>query len=139
MIGTYVMSLGLLGLSGLLIDQHRRVWADAREDLAAGSPLHRFARSQFRRRMIGSSMIGVVGALIALHPIIPREPEWVVVYIASLLLGCLAIFTAGLIDALAGARHYRRARLEDRLKQAKLAFELQQQAKRTGERRSDDA
>lgn len=126
MIAPFVTSLALLTLAGLLIDQHRRAWSAAQDDPEIDEPKRMYAYRQYRRRMLGSSLIGAEGALIAFQPIVPHEPVWISVYVAALVLGCLAIVIAGLLDALAGAKFYRRARLEDRLKQAALAFELEQ-------------
>lgn len=123
MTAAFCVSAVLLGLAGLLIDQHRRAYPRA----AAGGDARsrRFAASQYRRRMVGSSTIGVVGALFGVQRLVPETPLWMAVYLAALLGGCMVILLCGLADALAGAKFYRRARLEDRLEQAALAFELE--------------
>lgn len=149
MIVPFAISLTLLGLSGLLIDQHRRArWRAEREhndqrrsaqsDDRSRARSFAFACWQYRRRMVGSSTIGVVGALFALLPIIPREPLPMTAYVAALVFGCLVIFLCGVLDAVAGARFYRRAKLEDRLQQAALAVEIERR-ERLGSTTADDA
>lgn len=123
MIAHATVTLLLLGLSGLLIDQHRRARLSA--DHEPDARFATFCRKQFRRRMIGSATIGWVGVLLALYPVVPREPRWMAAYLAALLLSVGTILICGILDAFAGMQFYRRVRLEDRLKQAALALELE--------------
>ncbi|MEM8866246.1 MAG: hypothetical protein AAGF31_11940 [Planctomycetota bacterium] len=129
MIGIAIISLTLLTLSGVLIDQHRRAWFVLQADKETDKRGRRFGLLQYRRRMVGSSTIGLVGALIAVHPVVPRVPLWAALYLAVLVSCCVTILICGLLDALAGARFYKQVQLEERLKQATLAFELQQAQK----------
>ena len=64
MIATSIVSLLLIGLSGVMLDMHRRSWQNAQQnkDLTPGT--RRFALSQYRRRMQASGIIGVLGAAI---------------------------------------------------------------------------
>ncbi|MEM6329877.1 MAG: hypothetical protein AAF790_06480 [Planctomycetota bacterium] len=136
---TALLSLLLLGLSGWLIDQHRTVWAQARGAAPPGGRRLRFARGQFWRRMISSSTIGLVGLLVALRPVVPREPLPMTVYLAALLLGCLLIVAGGVADAYAGARFYRETVRRQRVRQAELAVELLAAHKDRGEASAEDA
>jgi hypothetical protein len=125
MILAFVFSLALLGLSGLLIDSHRRSWrlADGANDLAA--PTKQFAFSQYRRRMQASGTIGLIGLAIGIYPIVPRRPAPMALYLAALLAGCAWIMLMALLDTLATRQHYRRIRREHVSAQLKLAMELQ--------------
>ena len=62
MIATYIVSLLLIGLSGVLLDMHRRSWRAAEQDASLSASDRRFARSQYRRRTQASGIIGVLGA-----------------------------------------------------------------------------
>lgn len=132
MIGTYVVSLLLLALSGLLIDTHRRAWQrqQAQADLSESN--RRFAYRQYRRRMLASATIGVVGALIGVHPVVPRQPAWMASYLAILLLLCLWILIAGMMDAAAGALQYRKERRKQLASHAKLTRELCEASEKPG-------
>lgn len=131
MFATYILSLALLGLSGMLIDIHRRSWhrQQTQEDLSERDL--KYAHRQFRRRMMASATIGVVGALIAIRPIVPREPIWMACYLGLMLLCCLWILCAGMIDAAAGALQYRHSRRQQIASQLKLTQELYEAAKKT--------
>jgi len=124
MIAQFAMSLGLLTLSGWLIDRHRREWSEAQADSTATPRLQKFSRAKHRRRMLASSTIGVVGGLIAIDPLIPRTPTWMGVYLVLLVLCFLNILLQGIVDAVAGARLYREVRTEQRAKQARMAWQL---------------
>lgn len=127
-------SLGLIALSGWLIDQHRRVWSQAKTDHSLAARDRRFSRVQFWRRMIASSTIGVVGVLIALKQVIPEEPLPVALYLAALLLACLVILGGGVVDAYANARFHHRTLRRRQRRQARMMLELVQAAEQTGGR-----
>ncbi|MEO0530819.1 MAG: hypothetical protein AAF266_09645 [Planctomycetota bacterium] len=130
MLGTSILSLVLLSLSGLLLDSHRRDWRDAREnDLATAA--YRFARSRFLRRCVATCSIAIVGVLIALWPVTPRLPFWVLGYAAALASLAALIFTLGVGDAWASAR-FHRAETQEQLfeHRARLAEALEEQRAR---------
>jgi len=108
MLITVVISLALLGLSGLLIDSHRRSWRAARQNDNLSDRDRRYAQSQYRRRMQASGIIGVLGAAIGLYPMIPREPGPMAFYLASLVSACACIMLLAFLDAWATRQHYRR-------------------------------
>lgn len=124
MIPTFMLSLILLGLSGLLIDSHRRGWHAADASTALSARDKRFALSQYRRRMQASSMIGVMGAAIAVWPIIPRQPGPMAMFMGALLAACGWIMMLALLDAWATRQHYRRLRDENLAAHVRLAREL---------------
>lgn len=125
MLATNVFSLLLFGISGLLLDSHRR----ARQRLLATDDLDeralRFATSQYRRRMLASATIGVVAAGIAIRPLIPPRPAPMTIYLLLLVLSCGWILLLALVDALATGRYYRRLRGKHVAAEVKLARELQ--------------
>ncbi len=129
MMASSLLSLGLLALSGWLIDQHRNAWRTIQGDGSLDSHYQHFARGQYRRRMIASSAIGVVAVLLALHMVVPQRPIPMTLYLASLMIGCLVIFAGGVFDAFAGARYLRQTQRREARRQAKLAIELLQASK----------
>jgi hypothetical protein len=74
MIATWIFSLLLIGLSGWMLDWHRRSWQKAAADKSISESERRYALSQFRRRVQASSIIGVLGVAIAIGPVVPRRP-----------------------------------------------------------------
>lgn len=136
MIATSIFSLLLLGISGLLLDSHRR----ARQRVAISDldeRAKRFSASQYRRRMLASGTIGGVGVAIALGPLIPRQLGPMVAYLVLLLSACVWIVLLGLIDLWATRWYYRRLRGEHVAAEIKLARELEaarEQAGRDAER-----
>lgn len=124
MLSVYALSLLLIGLSGVLIDSHRRSWQCARQDNASSDRDRRFALAQYRRRMQASAIIGLLGAAIGVWPIVPRTPFWMTVYLAALLGTCAAIFALALLDIVASQQNVRRLRGEQLAAQAKLAHEM---------------
>jgi hypothetical protein len=124
MIVIYVTSLLLIGLSGAMLDSHRRSWQAAQVDTKLSERDRRFARSQYRRRTQASSIIGVLGAAIAIWPLIPREPWILLLYLASMAGACLAIVLLAAVDVVATRQNYARLRSEQLAAQVKLAREL---------------
>ncbi len=109
MLAALLVSLLLFVLAGVLLDAHRQDWRRTVEGIAEGSAdtaSHRFARSRYVRRCFASGSIAVVGGLVAVWPITPREPFWVAVYTAVLILLAVAIFSLGIADACASSRRY---------------------------------
>jgi hypothetical protein len=125
MYSIYVISLVLMGLSGVLLDSHRRSWRSAQQDAELSDRDRRFALGQYRRRMQASSIIGGLGAAIGMSPIIPRTPLWIAVYLASLVGACACILILALLDLVASQQNFRRLRSEQLTAEAKLARELQ--------------
>lgn len=127
----YAISLSLIGLSGVLIDSHRRSWRAARQDETLGARERRFARSQYLRRMQASSIIGLVGAAIGVRPLIPPEPFPMAVYLATLVGACACIMLLALLDVWATRQHFLRIRDEQLTAEAKLAIELRRATRST--------
>ena len=121
---TYAISLLLIGLSGVLLDLHRRGWRSAQHDAALSDGDRRFARSQYRRRTQASGIIGVLGAAIGLWPVIPPRPWPMAIYVASLGSTCVAIMLLAAIDAWASRQNFVRLQSEQLAAQIKLAREL---------------
>jgi hypothetical protein len=126
---TYFLSLLLIGLSGLLLDLHRRGWRSAQQDLALSDRDRRFAQSQYRRRTKASGIIGILGAAIGLGPLIPPRPWPMAIYVASLGGSCAAIMLLAAIDAWASRQNFVRLQSEQLAAQIKLARELSRDAK----------
>lgn len=119
-----ITGLLLLGLSGLLIDAHRRTW----RAVQAGDKLEerdlRAARAQYLRRLRASGTIGVLGALLIVHPLVPQKPLWFTLYVLLLVLLCGWMFLLALVDGFAASLRVRRARRERESLEAKLNREL---------------
>ena len=124
MFGTYVLSLMLLGLSGFMLDMHRRSLRSAQQDPQLATNEHRYALSQYRRRMQASGIIGALGIAIGCWPIVPREPFAYTLYLLSIAGACFAIVFLAAIDAWATRQHFARIRSENVTAQVKLAREF---------------
>ena len=124
MIATWVISLFLIGLSGWMLDWHRRSWRKAEADTSISGSERRYALSQYRRRMQASSIIGVLGVAIAIGPVVPRQPWPLMIYLMSLAAACLAITVLAAIDAWATRQYFARLRSQNLAAQMQLAREL---------------
>jgi hypothetical protein len=124
------ISIALLGLSGVLIDSHRRGWRLARDSEDISESDRRYARAQYRRRMQASGIIGCLGAVIALGPLVPKEPGPMVFYLATLVSACGCILLLAMLDAWATRQHYRRLIGERVTAELRLAAELQRARER---------
>ena len=133
MIATSIVSLLLIGLSGVMLDMHRRSWQNAQQNKDLTPSTRRFALSQYRRRMQASGIIGVLGAAIGCEPLVPREPFWYVLYLVSVTGACFAIVVLALVDAWASRQYFARLRTEHLTAELKLTRELRDA------KRGDDA
>jgi hypothetical protein len=124
MVLTSIISLILIGLSGVLLDSHRRAWRAAQQDATKSERERRFALAQYRRRMQASGIIGVLGAAIGIGPLVPREPWPLVIYLASLSGACGCIMVLAALDVWATRQYYARLRNEQLTAEIKLAREL---------------
>jgi hypothetical protein len=124
MVAIYATSLVLIGLSGLLLDTHRRSWQLAEHDASLSDRDRRFALAQYRRRTKSSAIIGLLGAAIGLEPLVPMRPWPLVVYVASLAGACGCILALAALDAWATRQNYVRLRNEQLAAQLTLAREL---------------
>jgi hypothetical protein len=130
MIGTYVISLLLIGLSGVLLDMHRRSWRSAEQDASLEPSNRRFARSQYRRRSQASGIIGLLGAAIGLGPLVPHEPLPITLYLVAISASCMGIMVLAAIDAWATRQYFARLRGEHLAAQVKLVRELRRDTNR---------
>jgi hypothetical protein len=127
MVATSLLSLLLLALAGVLLDSHRREWAAARgrqQDSEKGVGDYRFARRRVVRRSTATMAIAVVGVVIGLWPVTPREPLWVAAYLAALMTLCVMIFLLGVGDAWASGHHYRAEGRQRMAEQARALAKL---------------
>jgi hypothetical protein len=124
MLMVYAISLLLIGLSGVMLDMHRRSWRAAQEDQTLSERDLRFAQAQHRRRNQASGMIGVLGAAIGVWPIVPAQPWPMVLYVICLAGACLCIMLLAGLDAWATQQNLARLRSEHLAAQIKLAREL---------------
>jgi len=126
---TYVISLVLIGLSGFMLDWHRRSWRAVEQDADVPERQRRFFRSQFRRRMQASGIIGLIGAAIGIKSLVPLRPWPMVLYLLFLAGACACIIVLAGLDAWATRQHYARLRSEQLTAQIKLARELSRETK----------
>jgi hypothetical protein len=124
MLATYVVSLLLIGLSGVLLDMHRRSWREAQGDASLSQGDLRFARSQYKRRMQSSGIIGLLGAAIGVAPLVPHEPMAFALYLAAISIACMAILLLAALDAWATRQNFVRVRSEQLAAQIKLSREV---------------
>jgi hypothetical protein len=137
MIGTFLFSLALFGLSGFLLDWHRRSWRLVPADSSLTTNERRYALSQYRRRTQASAIIGVLGVAVGLAPVVPHRPWPMAIYLASLSGACLAIVVLAAIDAWSTRQYYTRLRDQNLAEQVKLVGDLRE---RSGNRsRNTDA
>jgi len=124
MIATSIFSLLLIALSGWMLDWHRRSWQKAAADTSISDSERRYALSQYRRRMQASSIIGVLGAAIAIGPIVPRRPWPMMIYLISVAGACMAITVLAAIDAWATRQYFARLRSQNLAAHVQLVREL---------------
>jgi hypothetical protein len=129
MFAVCLISLLLIGLSGLMLDMHRRSWRAAQHDRTLSDRDLRFARSQYRRRNQASGMIGVIGAGIAIGPLVPARPWPMALYVVLLAGACLGIMVLAGLDAWATRQNFARLRTEQLAARIKLARELMRDRK----------
>ena len=129
MMMVYAISLLLIGLSGLMLDMHRRSWRSVQQDRTLSDRDVRFARAQYRRRNQASGMIGVLGAAIGVGPIVPPQPWPMVLYVILLAGACLCIMLLAGLDAWATRQNFARLRSEHLAAQVKLAREFTRDTK----------
>lgn len=120
----YAISLLLIGLSGVMLDMHRRNWRATQQDASLTDRDRRFAQAQFRRRTQGSGIIGALGAAIGIWPLVPPDPWPMLLYVGSLGGACLCVMLLGALDAWATRQNYARLRSEQLAAQVKLVREL---------------
>jgi hypothetical protein len=128
MVGTFLFSLALVGLSGLLLDMHRRSWRKVEQDSSRSPNERRYAKSQFRRRTQASSIIGLVGAAVGMGPIVPHRPWPMALYLAFISAACLAIVLLAAIDAWSTRHYFARMRHQTMAEQVRLVRELRQRS-----------
>ncbi len=126
MVAVAIISLTMLGLSGLLIDSHRRTWHEARDSAALSQADKKFARSMYFRRMQASGLVGLMGAAIGIWPIFDNQarPWALLFYTAILLTACAWSMALAMLDIWATRRHFQRKRIEQLKKQVQLTVEL---------------
>lgn len=126
MFAVVIFSLTLLGLSGLLIDSHRRTWREARESTTLSEADKKFARAMYVRRMQASAMVGVMGAAIGVWPVVDQQarPWTLLLYTAILLVACAWSMALAMFDIWATRRHIQRKRMENLAKQLQLTVEM---------------
>jgi hypothetical protein len=124
MIATSIVSLCLIGLSGVLLDLHRRSWRLVQQTESISSSDFRFARSQYRRRTQASGTIGVLGAVLGVYSLVPHAPLPITLYLFAITLACLAIMILAALDAWATRQNYLRLRSEQLAAQIKVSRDL---------------
>jgi len=117
-------AIGLLAISGLLLDAHRRSWRAALEASHQSDQDRRAARALYLRRMQASSLIGFLGLLLMVWPVIPEKPLWFLAYLLGLVVLCGWMLVLALIDAFAARIGLRKSRqsMEDRQKDLESEF-----------------
>jgi VIT1/CCC1 family predicted Fe2+/Mn2+ transporter len=130
MMATCIVSLFLIGLSGVLLDLHRRSWRTIQAMESISPSDLRFARSQYRRRTQSSGTIGLLGAVLGVYPLVPRAPLPITLYLVAITLACMAIMLLAALDAWATRQNFLRLRSEQTATQIKLARELSREQTR---------
>jgi hypothetical protein len=130
MIGTWIVSLLLMGLSGVLLDLHRRSWRAVRQMDTVSPADFRFARSQYRRRMQASGTIGALGVVLAVYPLVPPAPLSITLYLLAITLSCLAIMLLAVVDVWATRQNFLRLRSEQVAAHVRPTSELGREQKR---------
>lgn len=120
-----IAALGLLVLSGWLLDVHRRTWRAAERNPDLDHRERRSARAQYLRRIRASGLIGLIGGLLMLRPLVPEEPLWYLLYLLLLVLLCASLLLLAMVDALAGSFRVRRSRHDLAEARKKLEAEIQ--------------
>jgi hypothetical protein len=133
MVGTFIVSLLLIGLSGMLVDIHRRSWRAAQQDESLTQGDLRFARSQYRRRTQASGIIGVLVAALGMRPLVPHEPLPITIYLATISAACMAIMFLAALDAWATRQNFVRMQSEQLAAQIRMARELARDSARLHE------
>jgi hypothetical protein len=124
MIATCIVSLFLIGLSGVLLDLHRRSWRAIQQTESISAGDLRFARSQYRRRTQASGTIGILGAVLGVYPLVPHAPLPITLYLFAITLACMAIMLLAVLDVWATRVNFQRLRSEQFATQIKLSREL---------------
>lgn len=125
MLVTAVFALILIGISGTMLDMHRRTWLGVQQDATQPTNERRYARSQYRRRMQASGIIGSIGAAIGCGPLVPRQPIAMALYLLAIVGACLVLILLAVFDAWSTRQHVARLRGELLANQAKLAHQPQ--------------
>ncbi len=117
-------SLGLLVLSGVLLDAHRRAWFAAQQKASLGERERRCARAVYLRRMQAGISIGMIGVLLMLRPLIPQQPFWFLLYLLAMVLLCVWLLLLAMVDVLAASLNRRQSRREIRVTREDLEAEI---------------
>jgi hypothetical protein len=134
MLTSGIFSLVLLGTSGLLLDSHRRAWRAVCQNSSTSDSERNFGRRQYVRRMMASGIIGLVGIVIGLGPLVPAQPAPLAIYVLVLLSACCWLMILALVDAWATRHHFRQKRGQFRAEELELVHELKEarQSQRAG-------
>ena len=124
MIGVFAISILLIGLSGVLLDSHRRSWLAAQSDDKLSERDLRFARAQYSRRRQASGIIGLLGVAVGVGPLVPHEPWPMVLYVAAMAGACACMMVLAALDVFATRHNLARLQSEHLAAQIKLAREL---------------
>lgn len=120
-----------------MLDAHRRAWFRADVDPSLDQRQTRSARAQYERRMWASGIIGMLGLLLMVRPLVPRDPLWFTLYLLMLVLLCGILILLALIDGFAASLRIRRARQQTESTRQKLERELQSARNRSEEPEQD--
>lgn len=121
---TITFSLCLLALSAALIAAHVRTWRTS-AGLELDSHDRQFRLDQYRRRIVSSGMIGLVGIALMASPQMDdpiRTSFWV--YWTGLLLAVLVIGLLAMFDLISTRTYFRRLQQAGLAEQAILTAQL---------------
>src|SRR5262245_11004489 len=124
MISVVATSLVLIGLSGWLLDSHRRSWLAAQADDKLSEKDLRFARAQYLRRRQASGIIGFLGVAIGVGPLVPLRPWPMALYVLTMAVACACMMALAALDVFATRQNLARLQSEHLAAQIKLAREL---------------
>ena len=122
MLSNTLLSLFLLGVSAALILQHIR--ARKAGSLQKTDELARqFARSQYRRRMRASTLVGIVGIAVFVGHWV-SEPVLALMYWGIILLVVMWILLLAVLDLLSSRAYFGRLQREQLVEEACLRADL---------------
>ena len=122
MLSNTLLSLFLLGVSAALILQHIRARkADSLQKTDKSA--RQFARSQYRRRMQASTLVGIVGIAVFVGHWV-SEPVLALMYWGIILLVVMWILLLAAIDLLSSRAYFGRLQREQLVEEACLRADL---------------
>ncbi len=137
-----LIGLALLVTAGLMLDSHRRTWAERRAQLGEDRDKQaqldwRNGSAEYRRRMQASGTVAVLGLLFGARDFIPALPLAMAIYLLLLVAGCLWVLVLAMLDAWAGMVRMSQATSGQEAARARLEHELTKARERAEQEATD--